>query len=445
MDERAFRPPIELEGSHVRLVPLNPKHAAELAPIWERPEVNQYLIGLIPAPAQHDMSALVALLLARERDGTDVPFAVLRRSDGRPIGMTRFLHLDRANEGVEIGGTFYDPSFWRGPYNTEAKILLLRYAFESAHAHRVCLQTDLRNTRSQQAIARLGAVREAVLREDRHLTGGGYRSSVFFSILSPEWPEVLRSLQEKLARARPAPTDRTDPAPAPSAGVSSPVEIGLATPDEASLEFRRPVTLRGRFVELVPLEQRFIPQLTRAGRDPEVWRLLRIPPGRNEAEMTYLVEGLLRERDEGKVFPYVVCLLPDLRPVGIFRWLNIERDDRSIESGTWIESTLWRSPVNTEAKYLGMRHAFEVEHAHRVQFRTDSRNERSQRAIERLGATREGIHRDHFLLENGTYRTSVVYSLLAPEWPAAKRLLEEKLARPWSPPPMTSPGAPGAG
>jgi N-acetyltransferase len=445
MDDRAFRPPVELEGSHVRLVPLSPAHADDLAPIWERREVNQYLIGLVPAPAQHDMPAFIELLRGRQREGSDVPFTVLRRSDGRPIGMTRFLHLDRANEGVEIGGTFYDPSCWRGPYNTETKILLLRYAFETARAHRVCLQTDLRNARSQDAIARLGAVREAVLREDRHLTGGGYRSSVFFSILAPEWPEVRRSLEEKLARPRPLPGASPSSTADSPPGSLLPVPSGPAPPDELPIEFRRPVTLRGRFVELVPLERSFIPGLTRAGRDPEVWRLLRIPPGRNESEMTYLVESLLRDRDEGKVFPFVVCLLPDRVPVGIFRWLNIERGDRSIESGTWIDSSLWRSPVNTEAKYLGLRHAFEVEHAHRVQFRTDARNERSQRAIERLGAMREGIHRDHFLLENGFYRTSVVYSLLAPEWPTAKRRLEEKLARPWSPPPMASLGMPGVG
>jgi RimJ/RimL family protein N-acetyltransferase len=183
----------------------------------------------------------------------------------------------------------------------------------------------------------------------------------------------------------------------------------------------------------VPLERRYIPDLAHAGRDPEVWRLLRIGPGRTLAEMTALVDEFLEAQESGSVLPFVVLLLRDRRPTGMFRFLDIDRENRWVETGTWLDPTVWRTPVNTEVKYLGLRYAFEEEGVHRVQLRTDSRNVRSRRAIERLGGVREGVHREHIRLRDGSYRTSLVYSILAPEWPGVKRRLEEKLARPWSP------------
>jgi N-acetyltransferase len=201
--------------------------------------------------------------------------------------------------------------------------------------------------------------------------------------------------------------------------------------------FRPPVTIDGHFVRLVPLERAHVPDLARAGRDREVWRFLRIGPGRNEAEMGALVDQLLALQDAGSVLAFSVLALRERRLVGMFRYLFIDRENRSVEIGTWLDSAVWRTPVNTEVKHLGLRYAFEGEGAHRVQLKTDLRNERSQRAIERLGAVREGILRGEYLLRDGTYRTSVCYSILAPEWPVVKRRLEEFLARPW--PNETSP------
>jgi N-acetyltransferase len=195
--------------------------------------------------------------------------------------------------------------------------------------------------------------------------------------------------------------------------------------------FRPPVTLTGRFVELVPLERGHIPGLTRAGRDPEVWRLLRIGPGRDESEMTLLVTQLLEEQAKGSVLAFAVQTLPDHVPTGMFRFLDIDRENRWVETGTWLDPAVWRTPANTEIKYLGLKYAFEDEGVHRVQLRTDARNVRSQRAIERLGAVREGMHREHIRLRDGSFRSSMVYSILAPEWPSVKRHLEGLLARPW--------------
>jgi N-acetyltransferase len=192
------------------------------------------------------------------------------------------------------------------------------------------------------------------------------------------------------------------------------------------------VKLTGRFVELVPLERSHVPALSRAGRNPEVWRLLRIGPGRNEAEMTALVDKLLGEQSSGSVLVFAVQTLPDHVPAGMFRFLDIDRENQWVETGTWLDSTLWRTPANTEVKYLGLTYAFEDEKVHRVQLRTDSRNVRSQHAIERLGGVREGVHREHIHLRDGTFRSSIVYSILAPEWPGVKQHLEAMLARPWA-------------
>jgi N-acetyltransferase len=194
-----FRTPVTLAGRFAELVPLERAHAAELWKPASHPDVTRYLrIG--PMRSIADVELVIDDLLAGQRSGTDLPFTTRLRSDHRAIGMTRFLRIDRPNDGVEIGGTWLDPAFWRTPINTEAKLLMLRHAFEVEGVHRVQLQTDSRNTRSQTAIARLGATREGVLREDVVLGDGYRRSSVFFSILAPEWPAVRSRLEAALAR-----------------------------------------------------------------------------------------------------------------------------------------------------------------------------------------------------------------------------------------------------
>jgi RimJ/RimL family protein N-acetyltransferase len=116
------------------------------------------------------------------------------------------------------------------------------------------------------------------------------------------------------------------------------------------------------------------------------------------------------------------------RAVGRTSYLNISRRDRGLEIGsTWLGRPWQRTSLNTEAKYLLLRHAFEVLGAVRVQFKTDLRNVQSQRAIERLGAAREGVLRKHMLVRDGFIRDSVLYSILAEEWPAVKDRLEARM------------------
>lgn len=197
MDERSFRTPVALTGRYVQLVPLERGHAAECWRIASDPQVTRYLRSG-PIASQSDMERGIDDQLAGQSNGTDLPFLTRLRSNGRAIGMTRYLRIDRPNQWVEIGGTWIDPKLWRTPVNTEAKLLMLRHAFHVERAHRVQLQTDLRNERSQTAIARLGAQREGVIREDVVMPDGYRRSSVIFSILAPEWPAVERRLVDFL-------------------------------------------------------------------------------------------------------------------------------------------------------------------------------------------------------------------------------------------------------
>jgi len=199
MTSIGFRPPLTLPGRFVVLVPLERAHAPALVEAGSDPEIWRYLV-VAPCHTVPEMEALIALLLQRQELGTDLAFAVLDRATGTPLGMTRFLEIDRENRRVEIGGTWYARSAQRTPVNTECKRLLLGHAFAVEGANRVQLKTDLRNRRSQQAIERLGAVREGVLRDHTVMPDGFIRQSVVYSIVFSEWPSVRARLDALLER-----------------------------------------------------------------------------------------------------------------------------------------------------------------------------------------------------------------------------------------------------
>jgi N-acetyltransferase len=195
----SFRTPVTLTGRWVRLVPLSLSDAAVLRAAARDPEIGRFMfVG--PGTTMEDMRSFISLVLERQSGGTDLGFTTVLRAEDRPVGMTRYLNIDRTNQSVEIGGTWLDSALWRTPINTETKYLLLRHAFETEKVHRVSLQTDLRNERSQRAIARLGAVREAVFRDDKLLPDGTFRTSVVYGIVVSEWPAVKERLEKKLAR-----------------------------------------------------------------------------------------------------------------------------------------------------------------------------------------------------------------------------------------------------
>ena len=155
-------------------------------------EVCRYL-AWTPPRAIHETLELIrqaAGLMARRES---IVFAQVWRETGRAIGSTRLLDVRPADRQVEIGSTFLARDYWRTPANTESKYLFLKHCFETLGCIRVALKTDGRNARSQEAIARLGAVREGTLR--KHMNVRGYqRDTVYFSILDTEWPSVRSRL-----------------------------------------------------------------------------------------------------------------------------------------------------------------------------------------------------------------------------------------------------------
>jgi N-acetyltransferase len=202
------------------------------------------------------------------------------------------------------------------------------------------------------------------------------------------------------------------------------------------MEFRPPVTMEGRYIRLVPMVRDHIGPLAIAGKDPEIWQWLVVGYGGNVDAMSRIVDQLLARQAEGTDLCFTVMLKAGNRPIGMTRYLAIDRPNRNVEvGGTWFARELWRTPVNSDSKLLMLTHAFEAEGCERVQLKTDTQNTRSQRAIERLGAQREGVLRQHMLRPDGTFRDSVMYSVLrSSEWPAVRQKLEAALQRPWNPP-----------
>ena len=191
----------------------------------------------------------------------------------------------------------------------------------------------------------------------------------------------------------------------------------------------QPITLTGRVIRLEPMSEFHIPELTVAGKDESIWRYMRYDNLHTEAQMRAWVQDLLKRQRIGTDLPFVVFHLQAGKAIGATRFLEIRPADRGLEiGGTWYAVEYQRTAVNTEAKYLLLRHAFEVLGCIRVQFKTDLRNERSQRAIERLGAVKEGVLRNHLINPGGVIRHSVYYSILDTEWPAVKVRLEALLA-----------------
>jgi N-acetyltransferase len=189
--------PVTLTGKHVRLEPLNEAHVPGLAEIGAGQDFWRFMVyGDIDNEA--DLRKWALEIMSRARRGTDLPFAVVHLASGRLAGATRYMNMMPNDRGLEIGGTWYGTEFQRSAVNTECKYLLLSHAFETLHAIRVQLKTDLLNERSQRAIERLGAKKEGVLRNHMILPDGRIRDSVFYSILDSEWTEVKKKLEAML-------------------------------------------------------------------------------------------------------------------------------------------------------------------------------------------------------------------------------------------------------
>jgi N-acetyltransferase len=195
--------PVVLEGRHVRLEPLDPRHRPGIeAAASEDPDALRLGALLLVVGGWDAWYAEAAAGIAH---GRYVVWASVDRATARVVGSTRFGDIDVDSERLEIGWTWLAPSAWRTALNTEAKLLQLRYAFDELGAGRVGLKTDARNARSRAAIERLGAVREGTLRRHLRMPDGFIRDSVLYSILADEWPSIRDRLEGRLREPEPVP------------------------------------------------------------------------------------------------------------------------------------------------------------------------------------------------------------------------------------------------
>ncbi|MEW6406465.1 MAG: GNAT family protein [Chloroflexota bacterium] len=192
----------------------------------------------------------------------------------------------------------------------------------------------------------------------------------------------------------------------------------------------KPVVLQGKHVRLEPMIEAHIPGLTEIGVGQDFWDFMLYGRMDTEADMRAWVKDILSRAEKGADLPFAVIHLASDRVAGATRYLNIMPKDYGLEiGGTWYGLEFQRTAVNTESKYLLLTHAFETLKCIRVQLKTDLRNVRSQKAIERIGAVKEGVLRNHMILPDGRYRDSVFYSILDTEWPGVKARLEETFKR----------------
>jgi len=189
----------------------------------------------------------------------------------------------------------------------------------------------------------------------------------------------------------------------------------------------KPVALAGQHVRLEPLAKAHLAGLARVGLEEELWRWIPVPV-RTVEEMATYIETALQEQERGVSLPFALIEKATGRAIGSTRYGNIDRTHHRVEIGwTWVGREWQRSAVNTEAKYLLLRHAFETLGCIRVELKTDSLNEKSRAAILRIGATQEGIFRNHMITANGRIRHTVYFSIVDSEWPAVKARLFSRL------------------
>ncbi len=191
--------PVMLEGAHVRLEPMREEHADGLV-------AAGCGFGLFPyypfsMETEEAMRAYVKGCIAGLAAGTVTPFATIDRATGRIVGSTTYLSIERQHRRLEIGATWITPAYQRSAVNSEAKLLQLTHCFEVLGCNRVEFKTDERNEKSRAALARIGAKQEGAFRAHMLMSDGHLRTSIYFSVIASEWPEVKRRLAARVARA----------------------------------------------------------------------------------------------------------------------------------------------------------------------------------------------------------------------------------------------------
>jgi RimJ/RimL family protein N-acetyltransferase len=305
--------------------------------------------------------------------------------EGRAIGQANYRDWQPKAGSAEVGIGIGEPALWSRGLGREALRLLVRHLVDELGAHRVNLHVLAYNDRAISSYRAVGFDVEGIERDAVRTDRGTFADDVAMAYLA--------------GRKRPA----FDP---------------------------RPVTLVGEHVRLEPLHREHAAELFPVAHDEDIWKLFLVAMPRDTAELEAWIGGAMEEQILGNQVAFITRRASDGAPIGSTRFLHIDRANKTAEIGwTFLGRDARRTAANTEAKMLQLRYLFDDLGANRVWLQTDKLNERSQRAMDRIGAKREGELRDDRISFDGRIRTSVVYGITRGEWPAVHEHLQGLLRR----------------
>ncbi len=370
-----------LVGERVRLRPPRDADAHHFIRWAETPEFARLQWGRGPGRFR-DVAAVQAWWrVFEQRDGR----LFVIEHDGAPVGFANYREWRPKPASCEIGIGIGEPALWGRGLGRDALQALVRHLVDDLGVHRISLDVLSFNDRAIASYKSCGFEVEGILRDEVRAEDGSYLDAVLMSYVA--------------GRGRPA----FDP---------------------------RPVVLEGRHVRLEPLRMEHAAELHAALAEEDLWRWVADPAPRSVDDMRRYVRKALDLQIRGEHLPWLTRRRGGGTAVGTTRFGAIDRANRSLEIGwTMLGAEGRRTAANTEAKYLQLRHAFEVLGALRVWLKTDALNERSQRAIERIGGTLEGTIRNERIVRDGRVRDARYYSFIDREWPEKKRRLEALLER----------------
>jgi len=369
-----------LRGPRVTLRPMTHDDAPALMRWGDNADFAWFQWGRNPGRWPDAASAEKWMDFFPERSGK--LFAI--EYEGRAIGQANYRDWRPKGKGAEVGIGIGEPALWSKGLGREALGLLLRHLVDDLGAHRVNLHVLAYNDRAIASYRAAGFEVEGIERDAVMTDRGFYADDV--------------AMAHVVGRTRPA----FDP---------------------------RPVTLSGKHVRLEPLHREHADELFPVAHEEDIWRLFLVPLPRDVADLERWITAGLEEQILGSQVFFLTRRQSDGAVIGSTRFLHIDRANKTAEIGwTFLSKDARRTVANTEAKYLQLRHLFELG-ANRVWLQTDKLNQRSQAAMERIGATWEGEMRDDRVSHDGRIRTSVVYGITRGDWPRVEAHLERLLAR----------------
>src|ERR1700704_871264 len=361
-----------LRGKRVTLRPMTHADAPHAVRWANDPQFAWFQWGRRPGRFPDDAAARNWMDVIADHRG--VMFVI--EYEGRAIGQVNYRDVQPKGKSAEVGIGIGEPDLWGKGLGREALGLLVRHLVDDLGLHRITLSVLAYNDRAIASYKAVGFEVEGIDRDGVMTDKGTWADDVKMAYV--------------VGRARPG----FDP---------------------------QPVTLTGKHVRLEPLRREHAAELFPVAHEEDIWRLFLVPMPHDVGELERWIGAALEEQILGGQVAFITRRVSDGAPIGSTRFLHIDRANKTAEIGwTFLGSDAPRTRAHTEAKFLQIRHLFDDLGANRVWLQTDKLNERSQRAMERLGAIREGEHRDDRISHDGRIRTSVVYAVTRADWPTVR-------------------------